>query len=145
MEKEISIAFNHLPLFACFTCKGIISPTASSCRFCGAAVDYDAARSAAGRQARINQAINRAKILGILTVALPVFFLLSFFLSLSSRAFLALLVVLPMLLALWWVLYGAISTEDRAFRKARGLTLIAGAFWGAVAAVYLAVVFLLQR
>jgi hypothetical protein len=145
MENEISIGFNQVPLFPCFTCQGIISPTASNCRFCGAPVDYEAARSAAGQQARANQALNRAKTLGILAGTLPMFFLLSFFALLGSRAFLALLVVFPMLLGLWWIRYGTLSTEDRGFKKARGISLIALAFWGAMAAVYLAVALLLRR
>jgi hypothetical protein len=138
MENQISIGFNSVPLFHCFTCQGIISPTASNCRFCGAPVDYEAASSAASQQARINKAINRARALGILAGLLPLFFLLSFFVLLGSPAFLALLAVFPMLLALWWIRYGTLSTEDRDLKKARGITLIALAFWGAVVAVYLA-------
>ena len=124
MANEIAVGHNHLPIYSCFTCKAFISPTASNCRFCGVPVDYEAARSAADQQARLNQAASRAKALRGLRGAFVLLFLLSLIVRRGPRTSLVLLVVLSMLLAFWWIRAGS-STANRDFRKARSPIFLA--------------------
>ncbi|MCU1268556.1 MAG: hypothetical protein JWM21_4874 [Acidobacteria bacterium] len=125
VQSEIPYILEHLSLFPCFACREIISPTASNCRFCGAPVDYDAARFAAEQQTRLQQAKNRAKALRLLSGAFLVFLLFVLIAWRGPRTSLALLAVLPVLLAVRWIRPGNSSGGNRDFTKMRGHTLLA--------------------
>jgi hypothetical protein len=112
----------------------------SSCRFCGAPVDYVAAQSAADLQDEINRACSDGNYLFIVARAMIVMYLISWIPvigGVGGWGFLALLVAVPVMAIRWWVKYRKIQTVDPDYRTAKRRTIISIAIWGGMVIVWL--------
>ena len=118
----IGAAMGEPTIFDCPNCKETIDARAETCRFCGAKVDHEAARTAAALMARINQACSDASYMKSTALALPVFFLIRFvpFIApVGGIGFWGLLVALPVWAMIWLIRYRGVVSEDADFRKAQ--------------------------
>jgi len=143
---SIGAAMAEPTIFDCPNCKETIDATADSCRFCGAMVDRDAARTAAVVMAQINKACSDASYMKSTTFTLPVFFGLRFvpFISLlGTIGFIGLLIAIPIWTLVWRHKYGRIVTSDSDYLKARRTVLLIGIFVPIILALFVIVPFLL--
>lgn len=125
----IGAAMQTPTIFQCPICNETIDSTSDACRFCGAAVDHDAARKAAEVLARVNQACSDASYLKTASLSIGVFFVLRFlpFISmLGAVGFIGLAFAIPVWSLRWWLKFGRIETRDQEFLKARTTVKIAG-------------------
>lgn len=132
-------------IFDCPNCKETIDATADVCRFCGAKVDRDAARTAAIIMAQINKACSDASYMKSTTFTLPVFFVLRFvpFISLlGTIGFIGLLMAIPIWVLVWRRKFGGIVSSDRDYLKARRTVFLIGIFVPMILALFVIVPFL---
>jgi hypothetical protein len=108
-------------VFKCPNCKQIINTSDQQCRFCSAPIDRIAAEAAAAALARVNQACSDATYIRHLQDELY----LSWSGMLWMPSFILFLVITPMKFR-WWVRFGAIETDDPAFRRAREIVVESG-------------------
>jgi hypothetical protein len=118
----IGTALSEPTIFECPHCKETIDASAEACRFCGAKIDHEAARTAAALMAKINQACSDASYMRSTALSLPVFLLLRFvpFIAIvGTIGFVGVTLITPFWALRWWLKYGAIKTDDADFRRAR--------------------------
>jgi hypothetical protein len=116
-------------IFQCPKCNETIDSTAQSCRFCGQPVDHEAAVKAAQLLSKINQACSDASYMKSSALTLPVFFVLRFvpFVSMVGMVgFIGLSIGIPIWALRWLLKFGAITTDDADFLRARKTVKIAG-------------------
>ena len=129
MSFSIGAADSIHTIFECPHCKETIDSSAQACRFCGAAIDHEAAEKAAAILAKVNQACSDASYMRSCALALPVFFVLRFlpFLNmLGVIGFTALSFVIPVWALIWWKRYGGIKTDDADYGRSRTTVKVAG-------------------
>ncbi len=142
---SIGAAFAEPTIFDCPNCKETIDAAADSCRFCGAKIDREGARSAAILMAQINKACSDASYMKSTTFTLPVFFALRFvpFISLlGTIGFIGLLMGIPIWTLVWRRKYGRIVTTDSDYLKARRTVFLIGIFVPIIFALFIIVPFL---
>ena len=117
--------------FPCQNCKEIINDSMTSCRYCSAPVDPQAAASAAALQARVNQACSDASYLKTAALVMWAFLGLSFvpFVPLVSWAFLVTFVAVVVLIVRWQLKFGRIKTEDPDYPRAKRSKNLAALLW----------------
>ncbi len=109
-------------VFECPQCKETIDAAEKQCRFCGAAIDAEAAEKAAAVMARVNQACSDASYLRVAAVATLVFLglmFLPFFSWYGTWGFYILVVAVPVMAMRWWARFFRIETDDHDFIRAR--------------------------
>jgi hypothetical protein len=93
-------------VFPCPHCKEFINTSMSECKFCGTAVDYEAAQRAAEIQEQTAKACSDANYLKVTARTMPIFYLVSWVPIIGGIAgwgFLFLLFAVPIMAALWLV------------------------------------------
>jgi hypothetical protein len=125
-------------VFPCPACREMIDTTMQSCRFCGAAIDPDAAAAAATLQQRVQKACGQASSARITAMAMPVFFLLSFVPFIggvgAAGTFLTLLIV-PWNVIQWHIRFGRLESPDPDLPRARRAVRDAALVWAAMVIV----------
>jgi hypothetical protein len=101
----------------------------TSCRFCSAPLDAQAAEAAANNQKEVNNACNQAKWIRHMGVSMWVLLALSFVLTLGQAGVLAFFFLIPALLVYWQIKYGRLKTADPDYVKAKRDRLIALVLW----------------
>jgi hypothetical protein len=142
----IGAAMQTPTIFQCPHCNETIDSTADACRFCGTAVDHEAARKAAEVLARVNQACSDASYLRTAALSIGVFFVLRFlpFVSmLGAVGFIGLAFAVPIWSLRWWLKFGRIDVADEEFRKARTTVKIAGIVVSVVLVLFVVLPFIL--
>ena len=119
---NLTSEINRTKVFECPKCKETIDAAETKCRFCGAAIDAEAAEKAAEVMARVNQACSDASYLRIAAVATLVFLgmmFLPFFSWYGTWGFYILVLAVPVMAIRWWGRFFRIETEDHDFIRAR--------------------------
>lgn len=141
-----------LDVFECPNCKQTIDTSADVCRFCGAKVNHEEARSAAHLLARVDQACSDASILRYTAVTAFCMSVGTFIGLLRNPRFiervgfqntllgfsalgLILSSPLPIWSLDWWKKYASLKSDDDEFQSDRSMVRSTGwaalAFWGA--------------
>lgn len=126
-------------VFPCPHCKEFINTSLSECKFCGTAVDYEAAQRAAEIQEQTAKACSDANYLKVTARTMPIFYLVSWVPIVGGSAgwgFLFLLFAVPIMGALWWSRHRTIPTTDPDYKVAKRSVWISLIIWGATAAVW---------
>jgi hypothetical protein len=118
--------------FPCPSCREFINSDATTCRFCSAPVDPQAAGAAIEFQDKINRACNDASLVRNLAGAMWVFFFarfIPFFGFFAGIAMFILFLVIPVRLVIWQVRFGGIQTADVDYKGAKRQLLVALGLW----------------
>ncbi len=93
-------------------------------------------------QERFDKACTDARDLKIMALGLVAFFAanwIPFVDKYTSVGFLVLVVLIPIMLARWWVKYNRIQSNDGNYKQAQRNVLIASIIWGATCGLWLLV------
>jgi hypothetical protein len=113
----------------CPKCGEMIYSDSSTCRFCSAPVDRQAAETAADVQKKVNDAVNLAKWIRNAAGAMWLFVGLGLFIGAVSVAATACIVLIPVALIAWQVKYGDLQTADADYNKTGRERLVAVLLW----------------
>jgi hypothetical protein len=125
-------------VFPCPGCRQIIDTTMRSCRFCGVAIDPDAAAAAANLQEQVQKACGQASSARITAMTMPIFFLVSFlpFIGIIGLAgTVATLLIVPLSVTRWRIRFGRLESPDPDLPRARRAVRDAVLVWAAMAIV----------
>ena len=125
--------------FQCQNCREYINTSMNNCAFCQVAINHDAAMMAADHQTKIASACNNASFLKVMARAMVAFYLVSWIPIVggaASVAFFAMAVIVPTVLAVWWIRYSGLQTGDPDFEDAKRNTIIALAIWSAMIVIW---------
>lgn len=134
--------------FPCPACGQFINSDAQVCRHCNAPIDAQSAYSAAALQERVDKACNSASNIRNAAGVIWIAFLLRFipFISIVGWVgFIGLSIVVPVRIAIWWIQYGSVQTQDADFKKAKRNVVISILIWLPAGVLMLLAVFILVR
>jgi predicted RNA-binding Zn-ribbon protein involved in translation (DUF1610 family) len=114
-----SLASNQPKILPCPTCGEMIYSNVTTCRFCSAPLDMQAAEAAASNQQEVNNACNQAKWIRHMAVTMWVLLGVSLVLTAGQAGALAFFFIIPALLIYWQIKYGRLKTADPDYLKAR--------------------------
>jgi hypothetical protein len=123
-------ADENLGIFECPACKQTIDASAEKCRYCSVTIDPAAAKAAAEKMSRINQACSDASFLRTAAFSVLVFIgvmFIPFMGLLGIVGYYFLLVAVPFLAIRWWVKFGGLQTDESDFRRARTTVIVISA------------------
>ena len=117
-------------IFECPVCKQTIDASSTQCRFCSAAIDPAAAKAAAEKMARVNQACSDASFLRTMAISIFVFLGVMFipFMSLLGVCgYYFLMLAVPIMTVRWWIKFHGIRADDHDFKRARMTVIVISA------------------
>ena len=122
----------NVSTFPCPNCHEFISTSMTTCRYCSAAIDPQAASTAVELQDKVNSACNDASLVRNLAGAMWVFFFVRFIPLIGYVALVGMILVfllIPIRLIMWQVKFGGIQTADLDFKRAKSTLLAALGLW----------------
>jgi hypothetical protein len=125
-------------VFPCPACRQIIDTTMQSCKYCGAAIDPDAAAAAATLQERVQKACGKASSARITATTIPIFFLLSFVPFIGGVGWAGTgvtLLIVPLSVIHWHIRFGKLESPDPDLPRARRAVRDALLVWAAMVVV----------
>ena len=107
--------------FRCPNCHEMINDSMTQCRYCSTPVDPGIAAMIADRQEKTNRACSDASYLKTAAIAMFVFLGLSFIplIPIVYWGFLVTFVVVFVLLIMWQVRFGKLTTDDPDYKRAQ--------------------------
>jgi len=135
----------NVSTFPCPNCHEFISTSMTTCRYCSAAIDPQAASTAVELQDKVNSACNDASLVRNLAGAMWVFFFVRFIPLIGYVALVGMILVfllIPIRLIMWQVNFGGIQTADLDFKRAKSTLLAALGLWLLMLIVLAALMFL---
>ena len=107
--------------FRCPNCHEMINDSMTQCRYCSTPVDPGIAAMIADRQEKTNRACSDASYLKTAAIAMFVFLGLSFIplLPVVYWGFVITFVVVFVLLVMWQVRFGSLTTDDPDYKRAQ--------------------------
>lgn len=135
----------NVSTFPCPNCHEFISTSMTTCRYCSAAIDPQAASTAVELQDKVNSACNDASLVRNLAGAMWVFFFVRFIPLIGYVALVGMILVfllIPIRLIMWQVKFGGIQTADLDFKRAKSTLLAALGLWLLMLIVLAALMFL---
>lgn len=116
-------------IFPCTSCGEMIYSDASSCRFCSAPVDRQAAEAAADVQKQVNNAVNLAKWIRNAAGAMWGFVAFGLIFGFASLGAIACIFLIPLSLIYWQITYARLKTADADYAKTKRDRVIALLLW----------------
>lgn len=132
--------------FPCPNCREFINTSMTTCRYCSAAIDPQAASTAVELQDKVNRACNDASLVRNLAGAMWVFFfvrLIPIIGYVASFGVFVLFVLITVRLIMWQVRFGGIQTADLDYKRAKRNILVALGLWLLMIIVPAVLIFLL--
>jgi len=121
MAQSLSLS-SRVEVFPCPNCRQTINTSMHACSFCSVPIDHAAATASAEVFAEVNQACSDASYLKIMAGAAPAFLVARLLPIISLAGFCGfwfLLYATPVMTGRWFFKFGAISTDDPEFARAR--------------------------
>ena len=116
-------------IFPCSQCGEMIYSDSTTCRFCSAPVDRQAAEAGADLQKQVNNAVNLAKWIRNTGGAMWAFVVLGLVLGVAFLAAIACFFLIPISLVYWQISFGGLKTADPDYAKTRRDRIIALLLW----------------
>lgn len=116
-------------IFPCSNCGEMIYSDSTTCRFCSAPVDRQAAEAAADNQKQVNNAVNLAKWIRNAAGAMWALIGIGLVVGVASLGALACIFLIPISLIYWQISFGGLKTADPDYAKTKRDRLIALLLW----------------
>jgi hypothetical protein len=116
-------------IFPCAKCGEMIYSDSTTCRFCSAPVDREAAEAAADLQKQVNNAVNLAKWIRNAGGAMWAFVALGLIFGIASLAAIVCVFLIPISLVYWQISFGRLKTADLDYAKTKRDRIIALLLW----------------
>lgn len=107
----------------------MIYSDSTTCRFCSAPVDRQAAEAAADNQKQVNNAVNLAKWIRNAAGAMWALIGIGLVVGVASLGALACIFLIPISLIYWQISFGGLKTADPDYAKTKRDRLIALLLW----------------
>ncbi len=135
----------NVSTFPCPNCHEFINSSMTTCKYCSAAIDLQAAITAVELQDKINRACNDASLVRNLAGAMWVFFfvrLIPIIGYVANIAMIVLFLLVPVRLIMWQVRFGGIQTADVDYKRANRNILVALGLWVLIIIVFVVLIVL---
>jgi hypothetical protein len=116
-------------IFPCATCGEMIYSDSTTCRFCSAPVDRQAAEAAADNQKKVNNAVNLSKWIRNTAGVMWGFVAVGLVVGLVSLAATACIFLIPASLIYWQITFAGLQTADADYANTKRDRLIALLLW----------------
>lgn len=116
-------------IFPCAKCGEMIYSDTTTCRFCSAPVDRQAAEAAADLQKQVNNAVNLAKWIRNTGGAMLALVTLGTVFGIASLGAIVCFFIIPISLIYWQISFGRLKTADLDYAKTKRNRVIALLLW----------------
>ncbi len=116
-------------IFPCAKCGEMIYSDATTCRFCSAPIDNQAAEAGADLQRKVNNAVNLSKWIRNAAGVMWLFVALGTVVGIFFLAAIICIFLIPISLIYWQISFGRLKTGDPDYAKTKRDRLMAVLLW----------------